>query len=71
MEEILGIEALDFGLDIGEVLTPKSLVQQLQQQSKVRSTFNDWLQFIHKSVESRKNTSVRGMSPVPIIQDLE
>ena len=30
MDEILGIEALDFGL--GSVLTPKSSIQNLQQQ---------------------------------------
>lgn len=41
MDAILGVEALDFGLGIGEILTPKSFIQHLKQQSEVRHTFND------------------------------
>lgn len=35
MDKIQGIEALDFGLRVGEVLSPTSSLQQLQQQSRL------------------------------------
>lgn len=44
IDEIFGVEALDFGLGIGKILTPKSSIQQLQHQSEIRNTFNEWLQ---------------------------
>ena len=31
MDEIMGIEAIDFGLGVGDVLTPKASIQELQQ----------------------------------------
>ena len=40
LDEIMGIEALNFGVGIGEVLTPRS---------EIFDTFNEWLQYIHKS----------------------
>lgn len=44
------IESLDhFGLGICEIVTPKSSIHQLQQQSTIRRTFNEWLIYIHDS----------------------
>lgn len=43
MDEILAVEALDFGLGIGDVLTPNSSILDLRQQSEVRHTFNELL----------------------------
>ncbi|KMT19749.1 hypothetical protein BVRB_1g008040 [Beta vulgaris subsp. vulgaris] len=49
IDEVMGIEALDFGL--GDVLTPKSSIRSLQQQLEVRlrHTFNAWLDSLHKT----------------------
>lgn len=69
MDEILGVEALNFGLAIGDVLTPKSSFQQLQQRSNVRTTFNYWLQSIHRSGEKQKDQLIDGMSPIPIFPE--
>ena len=47
MDEIMGIETLDLGLVIGEILTPKASIQHLQNQLEIRHTFNECLQSIH------------------------
>lgn len=51
MDDVLGIEALDFGLGISEILMPKTSIQQSHQQSKIRHTFNEWMQSIHRNVD--------------------
>ena len=48
MDEVLGIEAIDFGLGIKDVMTPKLSIQQLQQYNELTHTFNEWLQSLHK-----------------------
>lgn len=69
-----GFEALDFGLGIGEILTPKSSIHELQRQSDVRHTFNEWLQSIHDSAINRtvtlRNRTVTspGNCSIPILQ---
>ena len=72
MDEILRVDAIDFGLGIGEVHTPKSSFQQLKQRSEVRYNFNEWLQPIHQSVDSHTKSVPRseGMSHVSIFQEL-
>lgn len=39
----MGIEALDFRMGVGEILTPKTSINTLKQQSEIRHTFNEWL----------------------------
>ncbi|XP_021836936.1 uncharacterized protein [Spinacia oleracea] len=48
LEEVLGVEAIDFGIE-NEVLTPKLSLHQLQIRSELRHSFNDYLQSIHNS----------------------
>ena len=71
MDEIMGIEALDFGLGIGEILTPKASLQHLKNQSEVRHTFKEWLQSIHdrsgKSVHSEAEGGSRRSGNLPIL----
>lgn len=43
MDEIMGVEALDFGLGIGQPMTLESSLQELRNQSNIRHTFNEWL----------------------------
>lgn len=69
MDEILGIEEIDFGLGIGEVHTPKSSIQLMKQRSEVRYNFNEWLQSIHSNMETRVRRE--GMSPIPILQEFD
>lgn len=73
IEELLGVEALDFGME-NEILTPKSSVQHLQLRSEVRHSFNEWMQQIHHSSElvrqNRANMDV-GTISVPILQQLD
>ena len=74
MEEILGIEALDFGFGIGQPLTHQAAIQELKNQTEMRRTFIDWLQSIHTSsvkshpVTIREKPSVRGNGSIPILQ---
>lgn len=72
MDEIMGIEALDFGLGIGEILTPKASLQHLQNQSEIRHTFNEWLLSIHdqsgKSVHHEAGGGSRRSGNLPILQ---
>ena len=60
MEEIMGIEASDFGLGVGDVLTPKTSVDTLKQQSEIRHTFNEWLQSIHDNSNRRNHLQNSG-----------
>lgn len=48
MDEIMGLEPLNLNFH-EEILTPKSSLQDLKQQSELRHTFNDWLESIHRS----------------------
>lgn len=50
MDEILGVQALDFEnsndvelVNLGQNLSPKSSLKQLQQQSEVRYQFSEWM----------------------------
>ncbi|XP_056697530.1 uncharacterized protein [Spinacia oleracea] len=71
LEEVLGVEAIDFGIE-NEVLTPKSSLHQLQIRSELRHSFNDYLQAIHNSngiasrIQSRNNLDV---GTIPILLD--
>ena len=65
MDEVLGIKALDFGL--GNVLTPKSSIQNLQQQSNVRHTFNELMQSLHPKTQKANE----GMNDIPILQQFD
>lgn len=72
IDEVLGVEALDFGLE-NEILTPKSGLKHLQLRSEVRHSFNEWMQEIHKSASVVRNPQTRanvdiGMVSVPILQ---
>ena len=71
LEVVLGIEAIDFGLGIGDVITPKSSILQLRQQSEVRHTFNEWLQLLHKNPQGSNPDINGGMLHTPILQQLE
>ena len=67
MDELLGVEALDFGLGIGEILTPKTYVQHLKQQSEVRHTFNEWRQCIHRSGDVMVANKGESRTPIPVL----
>lgn len=69
MKSILDVDALDFGLGIGNVLTPKSSIQQLQQQSNVLYINIQWLSTINPQKCREAEESIDGMSPVPIFQE--
>lgn len=65
----MGIETLHFGL--GDNLTPKTSLQQLQQQSDIRHTFNDWLQSIHYSGRNVQSRFMVKPTQVPILHQFE
>ncbi|XP_021861971.2 uncharacterized protein [Spinacia oleracea] len=74
LDEVLGVEAINFGLE-NEVLTPKSSLKQLQVQSEVRHSFNEFMEVIHGSHSqarsgARSNVDV-GMIFVPILQPFD
>ena len=71
MDELIGIEALQFGDGIGEVFTPKTSIQQLQQQSDIRHTFNEWLDSIHRHSNHQKSSSQEVISKHPIFHEIE
>lgn len=58
MDEVMGIEALEFGLGIGEIVMPKLSILQLQKQSTNQHTFNEWLMSIHDN-SVRKTATTR------------
>ena len=60
MEDILGIEALDFGLGIGQPMTPQSSLNETRVQYEIKHTFNEWLQSIQRSADHVRTQSVRG-----------
>lgn len=56
VNEVMGIEELDIEEDeveevMEEILSPRSSLKSLQQQSMVRNNFSDWLETIKKSGE--------------------
>lgn len=57
-----GVESIDFGF--GEVLTPKSSVMALKQQSEIRHTFNEWMQAIYERSKSSKDNQVHSNIPI-------
>lgn len=69
IDVVMGVEAIDFGFGIGEVMMPTSSLKNLQQQSEIRHTFNGWLDSIHKT-RSNEGNEVR-ISPKPIFEPLE
>lgn len=64
MDETIEIEAMDFGLGIGKILTPKSLFQYLQQQSEIRHKSNEWLQSIHDNTNKISQMNNSGNHPI-------
>ena len=77
MEDILCIEALDFGLGIGQSMTPQSSLNEIRVQSEIKHTFNEWLQSVHRSANHvrtqyvRGNASERGTISAPIFQQVD
>lgn len=71
MDEIMGIEAIDFGL--GDLLTPKPSLNHLRQQSDIRHAFNEWLQSIHDSVGkcNQSGAPTQFGNPLPILQQYD
>lgn len=56
VDEVMGIEELDIEEDeveeaMEKILSPRSSLKSLQQQSMVRNNFSDWLETIKKSGE--------------------
>lgn len=67
----MGVDAIDFGLGIGDVLTSKTSLQSLQQQSEIRHTFNEWLQSLHSKPLGRNVDIESGTIIVPILQQFD
>ena len=62
-------KALKFGY-AEEILTPKSPLQNLKQQSEIRHTFNEWLESLHGGTKSRPVIG-ECTSRIPILQQFE
>ncbi|XP_021857550.2 uncharacterized protein [Spinacia oleracea] len=75
IEEVLGVEALDFGVE-NEIFTPKSGLQHLQTRSEMRHSFNEFMEVIHGSANqmiqgnARSNMAV-GTISIPILQQFD
>ena len=75
MDEVLGVEALDFGIE-NEVFTPKSGLRHLQLRSEVRHSFNEFMEVIHGSAKQMNAGTTRsqldiGMVSIPILQQFD
>lgn len=68
IDDVMGVEAIDFGLGIGEVLTSTSSLKNLQQQSEIQHNFSEWLDSIHKT--RRNEESEEQISAIPILAQL-
>ncbi|XP_056698601.1 uncharacterized protein [Spinacia oleracea] len=58
IEEVMGVEALDFGLE-NEIFTPKSGLQHLQTRSEARHSFNEFMEVIHGSANQMNQDTAR------------